>query len=273
MQPPKRALCLQDLCCIGRCSLSVIIPALSAMGVQACALPTALLSTHTGGFGEVSLLDSTSLVEEALGHFDRLHFSFDAVFSGYLANPAQAALVLRAFERDSAALHICDPVMGDEGRIYVKEEVQAVVHRLVARADVITPNATESAVLLGLPAQDTSFTEESARERVLQLSALGPSVILTGADVDGQKACVGCVRETKEVFFIPCRYVPQKYPGTGDLFAAVLTGSLLRGLSFEKSCFTAAAFVEKAAWLTYESGGVAREGLYLEALLCDLLSI
>ena len=273
MNRPKRVLCLQDISCVGRCSLTVIIPALSAMGVQACPLPTALLSAHTGGFGPVSLMDTTDLVQGALDHFDRLHLDFDAVFSGYLADARQADLVLRAFAREEGALLICDPVMGDEGKVYVDEALKAAILQLVQKADVITPNPTESALLLGLPPEDTPFTAQSAEERVRALARFGPSVILTGAQVDGQRACVGLDRTGRQFFTVPCHYVPVRYPGTGDLFTAVLTGALLRGMELEQACRTAAAFVEKGARLTYESGGVPREGIYLEPVLPDLLSI
>ena len=273
MNRPKRVLCLQDISCVGRCSLTVIIPALSAMGIQACPLPTALLSTHTGGFGPVELMDTTGLVAGSLDHFDRLELDFDAVFSGYLANAQQADLVLRAFERKEHTLLICDPVMGDEGRVYVNEALKAAILRLVQKADVITPNPTESALLLGEAPEDAPFTAKSVEERVRALAQLGPSVVLTGAEVDGQKMCVGLDRTCQKIFTVPCHYVPVRYPGTGDLFTAVLTGALLQGLELEQACQKAAAFVEKGARLTYESGGVPREGIYLEPILPDLLSI
>ena len=118
MQKQHTVLCIQDLSCVGRCSLAVVLPALAAMGVQPCALPTALLSTHTGGLGRPARTDESGFISAALAHYAQLGLAFDCVYSGYLAGAAQVALVEQAFRQAPAALKLVDPVMADHGRPY-----------------------------------------------------------------------------------------------------------------------------------------------------------
>ena len=150
MQKQHTVLCIQDLSCVGRCSLAVVLPALAAMGVQPCALPTALLSTHTGGLGRPARTDESGFISAALAHYAQLGLAFDCVYSGYLASAAQVALVEQAFRQAPAALKLVDPVMADHGRPYASmtPEIRAAVAQLCGQADVIVPNATEAALLL-----------------------------------------------------------------------------------------------------------------------------
>ena len=150
MQKQHTVLCIQDLSCVGRCSLAVVLPALAAMGVQPCALPTALLSTHTGGLGRPARTDESGFISAALAHYAQLGLAFDCVYSGYLAGAAQVALVEQAFRQAPAALKLVDPVMADHGRPYASmtPEIRAAVAQLCGQADVIVPNATEAALLL-----------------------------------------------------------------------------------------------------------------------------
>ena len=140
MQKQHTVLCIQDLSCVGRCSLAVVLPALAAMGVQPCALPTALLSTHTGGLGRPARTDESGFISAALAHYAQLGLAFDCVYSGYLAGAAQVALVEQAFRQAPAALKLVDPVMADHGRPYASmtPEIRAAVAQLceIGRAHV-----------------------------------------------------------------------------------------------------------------------------------------
>ena len=153
--PTPRVAAIHDLSGFGRCSLTVAIPVLSAMGVQCCPLPTAVLSTHTGGFEGYTFRDLTEEMAAAAAHWKALDLRFDAVYSGFLGSERQIGLVrqfLRDFRRPGT-LAVVDPVMGDFGRVY-ETYTPAMCRRmadLTAEADVITPNLTEAALLLGVP--------------------------------------------------------------------------------------------------------------------------
>ena len=148
----KRIVTIQDISCVGKCSLTVALPIISAFGVECAILPTAVLSTHTGGFDGIASVDLTDLMGPYLAHWRRLNMRFDAVYSGYLANCAQAEHVL-SLMRWQKCLSVVDPVMGDEGEMYsaLPREIPAEMRRLCAAADVITPNLTEAALLLDEP--------------------------------------------------------------------------------------------------------------------------
>ena len=191
MQPVKTAAVVHDLSGVGRCALTVVLPVLSAMGVQACPVPTAVLSTHTGGFDGIASVDLTDLMGPYLAHWRRLNMRFDAVYSGYLANCAQAEHVL-SLMRWQKCLSVVDPVMGDEGEMYsaLPREIPAEMRRLCAAADVITPNLTEAALLLDEPfcaAPRTGGEVEALLKRLLGLGAR--SVVLTSVPMeDGSMA-------------------------------------------------------------------------------------
>ena len=238
MQKQHTVLCIQDLSCVGRCSLAVVLPALAAMGVQPCALPTALLSTHTGGLGRPARTDESGFISAALAHYAQLGLAFDCVYSGYLAGAAQVALVEQAFRQAPAALKLVDPVMADHGRPYASmtPEIRAARHA--------------SLLLQRFP-------------------ALRCAVVTGGALSDGQRGNVCAVRGRAPVF-LPYSPVPQDYPGTGDLFAAVLTGGLLRGFSEAAAIRLAARFVALAAEQTLHAGADPRFGVRFEPLLGTL---
>lgn len=240
----KRVLCVQDLSCVGRCSLAVVLPVLCACGHTACPLPTALLSTHTGGFGTPARTDETSFCRDALEHWAALDLSFDSVYSGYLANAAQAELVRRAFDAFPAAFKLVDPVLGDGGRPYrfVTPELQEAMAGLCRRADLITPNVTESALLLGLDPEDPLSRRDALARAAVLRETFGAAVVLTGvAFAEGGHANV-CAGEVGAVC-VPYHPVPGQFPGTGDLFSAAVLGTLLRGISLPRSIGRAADFI------------------------------
>lgn len=274
MQKQHTVLCIQDLSCVGRCSLAVVLPALAAMGVQPCALPTALLSTHTGGLGRPARTDESGFISAALAHYAQLGLAFDCVYSGYLAGAAQVALVEQAFRQAPAALKLVDPVMADHGRPYASmtPEIRAAVAHLCGQADVIVPNATEAALLLEElpgPAADGTRAARHASLLLQRFPALRCAVVTGGALSDGQRGNVCAVRGRAPVF-LPYSPVPQDYPGTGDLFAAVLTGGLLRGFSEAAAIRLAARFVALAAEQTLHAGADPRFGVRFEPLLGTL---
>ncbi|HPY90437.1 MAG TPA: pyridoxamine kinase [Lentisphaeria bacterium] len=239
MQPNvKKVAALHDLSGFGRGSLASIIPALSVMGIQVCSIPTAILSTHSGGFDDYVFHDLTPIMLDFAAHWKRLGLTFDCIYSGFLGSPDQAAIVSRIIDdfRRPETLVVIDPVMGDNGELYisVKPEMVEQMRRLTAKADIITPNITEAALLLNKKPQETMSLAES-KDWLLELAALGPrTVIITSVpevSTEGLVTTVAYERESQNFWKVPARHLPCFYPGTGDLFASVMVGALLQGES------------------------------------------
>ena len=173
---PKKVLCIHDLSGVGRCSLAVILPVLSVMGVQPVALPTVVLSTHTGGFGTPARLDGCAYGEAALEHYRELGLSFDCIYTGYLGGEEQAALADKAFDLWPSAYKVVDPVMGDNGELYTifTREFAAGMRSLCEKADIIVPNLTEAALLLDEPFHPGPYTHAYIESTLRKLGHWGP---------------------------------------------------------------------------------------------------
>lgn len=272
----KRVLAIHDMSGVGRCSLSVISPILSALGHQCCPLPTAVLSTHTGGFGEVEMHDLTGYMRGALRQYDRLALDFDCVYSGFLSSEEQIDVCLHALNGCKNGLRVVDPVMGDNGRPYrtYTKEMQRRMVELVRVADLITPNLTEACILLGEPYRFEPIGVTQARTMLVRLAELGPSlVVVTGVQMaTGALTNIGYDREHSAFWRVDCELVPVSYPGTGDIFTAVLTGAMLSGDSLPMGMRRAADFDELAIKTTYGYGTDKREGVLFESVLPTLWS-
>jgi pyridoxine kinase len=270
----KLVAAIHDLSGFGRCSLSVIIPSMSAMGIQVCAVPTAILSTHTGGMGEVELHDLTEYPAGALSHYKRLGLSFDCVYSGFLSNQEQIDHCLQFFAEYPAALHVVDPVMGDHGRPYrtVTPRIRVRMKELVKEARIITPNLTEASMLLDTEYPREPLSQSAAKSLLARLGEKGPSqVVITGITLaTGELANIGYDRQKGAYWRVVCEYVPVNYPGTGDLFASVLTGALLCGDSLPLAVSRATAFVQLCIKTTYGYGSDPRFGVLIEKNLHHL---
>ena len=179
---PKKILCIHDLSGMGRCSLAVILPVLSVMGCQPVALPTVVLSTHTGGLGTPARLDGAAYGLAALKHYRELGVEFDCIYTGYLGGEEQVALAEKAFDLWPAARKVVDPVMGDNGKAYstVTPSLIDRMRGLCRRADLILPNATEAALLLERQPQTDTFDDASAQALADELLTLAPSAVVTG---------------------------------------------------------------------------------------------
>ena len=262
---PKKVLCIHDLSGVGRCSLAVILPVLSVMGIQPIALPTVVLSTHTGGFGTPARMDGCAYGEAALEHYRDLGLEFDCLYTGYLGGEAQVALAEKAFAYWPAAKKIVDPVMGDNGKAYstVTPTLIDRMRALCQQADLILPNATEAALLLrkdGLPA---AFDEAGAQALADELVQLAPQAVVTGLPLGKYIGCAGAGREQ---FVIKKLHIDRSFPGTGDLYGAVLIGSLIQGNALSAAADNAAEFVSLAIQQT-PAGQDPRFGVWFEPLL------
>ena len=272
---PARVAAIHDLSGFGRCSISVILPVLSAMGVQVCPVPTAVLSSHTGGLGDPVIRDLTDYIEPALRHYQSLGVEFEAVYTGFLGSGEQVDCCLEFFKAYPKALKIVDPVMGDNGRPYrtCTPELRRRMSELAAAADIITPNITEAAMLLEESYPAAPLTRSEAKSMLLRLSHMGPKrVVITGAELaQGGLASLGYDGENGSFWYVPCEYIPVHYPGCGDIYASVLLGAELSGASIPIAMARAAAFTELCVKTTYSYGSDPRYGVMLESVLGSLL--
>lgn len=275
-----RVAAVHDISCFGRCSLTVIMPILSCMGIQVCPLPTALLSTHLGGYKDVAFCDFTDRMPEFYHHWQQEGINFDCIYSGFLASAQQIDTVAQFIDEFSAnkPLVLVDPVMGDEGRLYsvYTPEMQQHMKRLVSKADIITPNYTEACFLLGEQYQEQVLEQDILKEWLVRLSGFGPSVvIMTGIPLgNGYLLNLGYEKSsagTGDYWEVVSEQIPARYPGTGDIFASILAGALLCKHTVPQAMKLAAEFVAVAIKNTYEAGAPTREGVMLENLLPQLV--
>lgn len=240
-----RVLSVQDLSCLGKCSLTVALPVLSAMGCAATALPTALLSTHTA-FPNPHRKSLTDDLLPVCDHWKSIGAEFDTVSTGYLADAMQVEAVRGVLDAFPDALHIVDPVMGDHGRLYssMTADHVAAMQTLCARADVILPNVTEAALLTGLPYRETADVGYF-RQLLGGLETFGAKhVILTGVSMEaGKLGCFG--KDENGEFSFQNAKVDRQCHGTGDLFAAVVAGGMTRGMPCRDAARLAAEFTRR----------------------------
>ena len=292
-----RVATLQDFSCFGRCSLTVALPVISAAGAEVCAIPTEILSAHTGGLGEPSVLSLGEMPEKTIEHWLSLGLTFDVIYTGYLANARQAELAERLADAfcPKGALLAVDPAMADSGRLYggLDERVVSGMKRLCARADVILPNLTEAALLTGSD-YDPSPDESAVVGLIDKLLALGAkSVIITGVSRErGMTGAAVKAAGVSETEYITAEKVEGSFHGSGDLFASVVVSALalelgrfggldnrrraaaasalLRGGALGRAARAAADFTAECLKLTREAGADEREGVRFEPLLHTL---
>lgn len=272
---PQRVACIHDISTFGRCSLSVILPVLSAMGVQTLPIPTAVLSTHTGGLGEVEFRDLTDFIPPVLEHYKRLDLELECIYTGFLGSQQQIDHCLDFFAAYPDALAIVDPVMGDHGKPYktCTTEICSRMSELVKAADIITPNLTEACILLNREYEQLPLTRAAAKSMLVRLSELGPDyVVITGVHLaTSELANIGYDRKNNTFWVVYCDYVPISYPGTGDIFASVLTGAFLTGDSLPIAMSRATQFLERAIKTTFSYGTDTRHGVMLETAIPTLI--
>lgn len=292
MKPPQRILAIHDLSGFGHTSLLAAIPILYRMGIEVAALPTALLSTNTE-HKDFRMFDTTALMEAHLAHWQGLKQKYDAIYSGFLGNPKQVELLLQNLARlkKPEALFLLDPVLADNGRLYscYTWEMVAAMRKLLPVSDIITPNLSEAAFLLG-----NSYPESSAEVDIIswcrQLSDYGPRyVVITSApDFAAPSSTLGSIkphnpkqsqgvrqfqgiayydRDTQNKQYMDCNYLPISYPGTGDCFSSLLLGGVLNGLSVLRSALGAAKFLHWAIELSMGIVADTRDGIALATAL------
>lgn len=274
----KRVLAIHDICSFGRCSLTAAIPVISAMGFQVCPFPTALFSNNLT-YGDFTFSDFTPHMKEFMNKWTQLGFSYDAIYSGFLADADQIALVEEAIQRFSKqdGLIVVDPAMADDGKLYpvFKPDIVTEMKHLISHATVITPNFTEACLLLDIPYPKEAPSNKTTLQICQQLSDNGPkSIVITSVpSTDDTIKIVSYDANTASYDECVVSRIPFSTCGTGDLFTSVLTGSLLNGMTLHHAVQKAADFLAYAIHYTYESGSDYREGVQVEPCLAHLMEM
>ncbi len=272
-----RVAAIHDLSGFGRTSLTVVIPILSCMGIQVCPMPTAVLSSHTTEFTDFSFHDLSGQMEDFLAHWRRLNILFDGIYSGFLGSAGQIRTVIETITHCLApeGLVVVDPVMGDNGVLdpTITPEIVAAMRELVQHAHCITPNFSEAAWLLQESCRNTADIH-LAKDWLRRLASLGPRmVVITSVPLSPHcHAVLGYDAQQERFWKIDCAHIPVFYPGTGDSFASVLTGSLLQGDCFPLAMDRAVQFVTLGIRTTFGHTEPTRNGILLERILPSLCS-
>ncbi|WP_300619445.1 pyridoxamine kinase [uncultured Fusobacterium sp.] len=278
----KKVAAIHDLSGYGRASLTTIIPILSNMKVQVCPVPTAILSTHTGGFEGYSFIDLTDYMQEHINHWKKLELEFDCIYSGFLGSPKQIEIVADFidFFGKKAKFTVVDPVMGDNGKLYstMGNEMVVGMRKLIKNADIITPNFTEVIYLLGKEYKE-NITLDEIKEYLKELANIGPKIVVATSvpdeesnKLDRKTSVVAYDRENDVFWRVSCRYIPASYPGTGDAYTSVVIGSLLQGDSLPIAIERGVQFITQCIMASYGFKYPKKEGVLLEKML-DVLKM
>lgn len=267
----KRIMTVQDISCVGRCSLTVALPIISAAGVEAGVLPTAVLSTHTA-FPKFTFCDLTGEIEKISKTFEELDIGFDALYTGYLGSFEQLSLVSDMFDRHGGGncKIVIDPVMADHGKLYsgFTPEFAKAMAGLCAKADLVVPNLTEACFMLDIPYTE-NYTEDYIKDILVKLCGLGcKCAALTGISFDPDKLGVYAYdSETGKFFSYYNDKLPVAYHGTGDIFAAAALGAMMRGHSIESALTVAVDFTLECIKLTMADDNRRTYGVNFEEAL------
>ncbi|MCL2881527.1 MAG: pyridoxamine kinase [Coriobacteriia bacterium] len=276
----KRVLAVHDVSCFGKCSLTVALPIISAAGIETTVLPTAVLSTHTGGFEGFTYRDLTEDVMGIVEHWQTLGLHFDAIYSGFLGSFEQIDLLIELISRlkSSDTQVIVDPVMADHGELYglFPADFPQGIARLCAVADVIIPNTTEAALLLGRdwtpPPYDEAVVRGLCQDLCEELGAA--ATVLTGVSFDEEHLGAASFEASSGRFALAQEaLIPEMYHGTGDVFGSVLVAALVRGATLAQAAEAAVRFTVASIARSYEAGTDNRYGVDFENGLAGLVAL
>ncbi len=275
-----RVAAVHDLCGYGKCSLGVAIPVLSAAGCDVCPVPTGLFSSHTA-FPGFYMHDTTNILEDYVNAWKGIGVEIDAVYSGFLGAPEQVDLIRELYAMYPKALRVVDPVMADHGKVYptYTPELCQAMAELAAGADILTPNLTEAAIILGEPIGDewagTDISDEEAHRLVAALVAKGAKhVVLKGIQREGETVIRNFVGgadcETRE---LSNEYLPYMLHGTGDVYASCLLAAVMAGRSLEEAVRFAGSFTHDAMIVSAKQPNFQERGVSFEPLLGQVTAL
>ena len=272
-----RIAAVHDLCGYGKCSLGVAIPVLSAAGCDVCPVPTGLFSSHTA-FPGWYMHDTTEILDDYLSAWSEIDVQIDAVYSGFLGAPEQVDTIRRLYATHPNALRMVDPVMADHGKVYptYTPELCAAMADLAHQADILTPNLTEAAIILGEEWHGTDISESEAARMIEGLMALGAkNVVLKGIKREGESVVHNYVAGIDyDLAEVSNEYVPYALHGTGDVYASCLLAGIMAGRSLVESADFAGSFVHDAMLVSAQQPHFRDRGVSFEPLLgqvCQLL--
>lgn len=273
----KRIAAIHDISGFGKCSLTVVLPIISAAGIEVSVIPTAVLSTHTGGFTGFTYRDLTEDILPITDHWCSLDLKFDALYTGFLGSFEQLDIMGQVFDRlrTDDNLILVDPVMADNGVLYkvFPDNFPDGMRKLCAKADIIVPNLTEAALLIGQDFKEGPYTREYIEKMLKKLAALGPRrIVLTGVYFDGSE--LGAASYDSQTSVVEYAFAPRikgYYHGTGDVFASVLLSAVLRGFSLAESAQIAVDFTAQSIERTRIAGTDVRFGVNFEEGLPRLM--
>lgn len=274
-----RMAAVHDLSGMGKCSLTVALPIVSATGVECCCIPTALLSTHTGGFTDWTFTDLSGDIVPIAEHWHSLGLRFDAVYSGYLASEAQGELLERAIEllKNDETLVIVDPAMADNGKYYANlgDCMAECFRRLIKKANIITPNITEACLLTGMEYRPGTHSMAYVTELIDRLSELGPDfVAVTGVSAEpGKVGIVARDNKSGRLCSVMNEALDGTFHGAGDVFASAFAALLTRGAALEDALNAAEEFVTAAIERTAKRNTPRHYGLDFEGVLPKYIEI
>jgi len=268
----KRIVTVQDISCVGKCSLTVALPIISAMGSEAAVIPTAVLSTHTA-FPSFTFCDLTKEIAPICEHWKSAGIDFDAIYTGYLGSFEQIELtekLIADFKTENTVV-VVDPAMADGGKLY-KGFTEAFAKRmglLCGKADVIVPNITEASFMLGVPYIGEGYSEEYIKEMLVKLTELGcKTAVLTGVSFEeGNLGVMAYNSESGEYFSYFRERIPESYHGTGDVYASTFVGALMRGRSVEDALMVATDYTVECIKSTVVNTPDRKYGVNFEALV------
>lgn len=230
----KQILIINDLCSYGKVSTTAMLPILSYFGIPTGILPTSLVS-NTFDYGNYSMLETTEFLSASLSKWQEMGFGFDAIATGFIPSRRQADIIAAYCKAEAArgTTVFVDPIMGDEGQLYkgmTADELVGVMREMISIADLCYPNYTEACYLTGTGYDPRGVSRDGARQLLDKLHAIGAkSVLVTSVDIDGQPSVAGFNHHSGEHFFLPFTEIPVHFPGTGDIFSAILIGNILNG--------------------------------------------
>ncbi len=271
----KRVLTIQDISCLGKCSLTVALPLISACGSETVILPTAVLSTHTM-FKNFTVKDLSDQIEPIAEHWKSEGITFDAIYTGYLGTEEEIETVKKLIEdfRTEDTFVCIDPAMGDNGKLYPAFDLAYARHNatLCALGDVILPNITEACFMTDTPYRE-DYDESYVKELLQKLVALGAkTAVLTGVSLsEGKTGVMGLYGETGEYFVYQNDRIPASYHGTGDIFSSVAVGAFMAGKALPEAMKIAADYTARCIEVTLQNPKEPWYGVDFETVIPELV--
>ena len=273
----KRVLTIQDISCLGKCSLTIALPVISALGAETVILPTAVLSTHTM-FKNFTCKDLSDQIGPIAAHWKSEGVAFDAIYTGYLGTIEQIDQIKELFRsfRNEDNVIIVDPVMADNGKLYPAFDMDYVKKNaeLCAEADIIVPNITEAALMTGMEYRE-EYDEAYVKALLAGLNELGAGIsVLTGVSLEkGKTGVMGYERETGEYYVYQNRRIDASYHGTGDLFSSTCVGEILKGRNWRDAMRIAADYTAHTIEVTLQNPDKPWYGVDFETTIPELLAM